>query len=125
MPIEKNGNKILAPNYQYLPASESMYALNVNNQWCANTTTEAEGSVFIQSLRPVRPFEAYLTVSGSAAARRIIPIFEEGESTGIINLPLRDDINVDTWFTLDGRKLFSKPTEKGVYIIDGKKVMVK
>jgi hypothetical protein len=125
MPIEKNGNKILAPNYQYLPASESMYALNVNNQWCTNTTTEAEGSVFIKNLRPVHPFEAYLTVNGSEAARRIIPIFEEGESTGIINLPLRDDIIVDTWFTLDGRKLFSKPTEKGVYINKGKKVLVK
>ncbi len=125
MPIEKNGNKIFVPNYQYLPASESMYALNVNNQWCANTTTEAEGSVFIKNLRPVHPFEAYLTVNGSEAARRIIPIFEEGESTGIINLPLRDDINVDTWFTLDGRKLFSKPTEKGVYINKGKKVLVK
>ena len=123
--VGMKGNKKLVPNYQNQQADATIYALNVNNQWCQNTASEVEGSVFIQSLRPVRPFEAYLTVSGSEAARRVIPIFEEGESTGIIDLPLRDDINVDTWFTLDGRKLFTKPTEKGVYINNGKKVLMK
>ena len=123
--VGMNGNKKLIPNYQNQTEDAGIWALNVNNQWSQNTASEVEGSVFIQSLRPVRPFEAYLTVSGSEVARRVIPIFEEGESTGIIDLPLRDDINVDTWFTLDGRKLFTKPTEKGVYINNGKKVMVK
>ena len=123
--VGMKGNKKLVPNYQNQQADATIYALNVNNQWCQNTASEVEGSVFIQSLRPVRPFEAYLTVSGSEVARRVIPIFEEGESTGIIDLPLRDDINVDTWFTLDGRKLFTKPTEKGVYLNGGKKVLVK
>ena len=123
--VGMNGNKKLIPNYQNQTEDAGIWALNVNNQWSQNTASEVEGSVFVQSLRPVRPFEAYLTVSGSEAARRVIPIFEEGESTGIIDLPLRDDINVDTWFTLDGRKLFTKPTEKGVYIHGSKKVMVK
>ena len=31
----------------------------------------------------------------------------------------------NAWYTLDGRKLAKKPTTKGVYIINGKKVMVK
>jgi hypothetical protein len=31
----------------------------------------------------------------------------------------------DEWYTLDGVKLNSKPTKQGVYINNGKKVMVK
>ena len=29
------------------------------------------------------------------------------------------------WYTLDGRRLSGKPTEKGIYIVDGKKVAIK
>ena len=123
--VGMNGNKKLVPNYQNQQANATIYALNVNNQWCQNTSTEVEGSAFISALRPIRPFEAYLSVSGAEAARRAIPIFEEGESTGIIALPLREDITDDTWYTIDGRKLFEKPAEKGVYLNGGKKVMVK
>jgi hypothetical protein len=35
-----------------------------------------------------------------------------------------DDMS-DEWYTLDGRKLNSKPTTKGLYIVNGKKVMIK
>ena len=33
--------------------------------------------------------------------------------------------NSDTWFTIDGRKLQSKPTKKGLYIHNGKKTLIK
>ena len=29
------------------------------------------------------------------------------------------------WYTLDGRQLNGKPTEKGVYIVNNKKVIIK
>ena len=31
----------------------------------------------------------------------------------------------DAWYTLDGRKLSGKPTQKGIYVNSGKKVLVK
>jgi hypothetical protein len=31
----------------------------------------------------------------------------------------------NSWYTLDGRKLQGKPTQKGAYIISGKKVVIK
>ena len=31
----------------------------------------------------------------------------------------------DAWYTLDGRKLNSMPTTKGVYVVKGKKVIIK
>ena len=36
-----------------------------------------------------------------------------------------DVSTVDTWCTLDGRKLDSAPTEKGIYLYHGKKIYVK
>ena len=29
------------------------------------------------------------------------------------------------WYTLDGRKLYEKPSQRGLYIVDGKKVVIK
>ena len=125
MPIEKKGNKTFVPNYQYLPASESMYALNVKNLWCTNTTTEAEGSVFVKNSRPVHPFEAYLTVSGADAAKRAIPIFDNELPTDIKNLTPSLSQGEGTLYDLTGRKVINGQLKKGVYIVNGKKVMVK
>ena len=34
-------------------------------------------------------------------------------------------INIDGWYTINGVKLNGKPTEKGIYIVNGRKVVVK
>jgi hypothetical protein len=31
----------------------------------------------------------------------------------------------DAWYTLDGRRLSGKPTQKGIYINNSKKVVIK
>ena len=36
-----------------------------------------------------------------------------------------NDNDADAWYTLDGRKLDSKPTRKGLYIHGGRKVVIK
>ena len=52
--------------------------------------------------------------------------FGDDEATGIISTTNdTNDTNSDAWFTLDGRKLSGKPTAKGLYIVNGKKVIVK
>jgi hypothetical protein len=35
------------------------------------------------------------------------------------------EISLDEWYSLDGRRLSGKPTTKGVYINNGKKVAIK
>ena len=122
----KNGNKKLAPCYQNQDAGNGIWALNVNNLWSKNTDTALEGSAFIQSLRSVHPFEAYMTTEGAAAARRVIPVFGDGDATGIADVrSMMSELRGETWYTLDGRKLQEKPTTKGVYIQNGRKVVVK
>jgi hypothetical protein len=31
----------------------------------------------------------------------------------------------DVWYTIDGRRLSGKPTKKGLYIVNGLKVVIK
>jgi hypothetical protein len=52
--------------------------------------------------------------------------FDDGETTGIITIT--DSVNSsnsDAWYTIDGMKLDGKPTKKGVYIVNGKKTVIR
>ena len=55
--------------------------------------------------------------------RVIVRLMEKGETTGIATMNVRELDN--KWYTLDGRQLQGQPTAKGLYIQNGKKVMVK
>ena len=51
---------------------------------------------------------------------------EETTTTGISTTNYTNFTNFNSdWYSLDGRRLNSKPTLKGVYIHDGKKVVIK
>ena len=53
---------------------------------------------------------------------------EEVETTGIVSIENGKwiiDNGAGAWYSLDGRKLDGKPTKKGVYINNGKKVVIK
>ena len=54
--------------------------------------------------------------------------FGDDEATGILNIEhstLNIEHSADAWFTLDGRKLSGKPSVKGVYVNNGRKVIIK
>ena len=69
--------------------------------------------------------KAFLALgSGSSAPLRMV-IDDDEETTGIASMADGIDNMSDEWYTLDGRKLNSKPTTKGLYIVNGKKVMIK
>ena len=73
----------------------------------------------------LKPFEAYLA-GCNVAARVFIEDFENG-TTAIkeLNAETGKAYNVDGWYTVNGIKLESMPTEKGVYINNGKKIVIK
>ena len=69
--------------------------------------------------------KAFLALgSGSSAPLRMV-IDDEEETTGVASMADGIDNMSDEWYTLDGRKLNGKPTAKGLYIVNGKKVMIK
>ena len=95
----------------------------------------------------IRPFRAYLLYTGSgdlsgtetATARRmsaeelpdVIDIvwmpaddLASGEATGI-RTTSGPSLNGEEWYDLQGRKLQGKPTKKGMYINNGRKMIIK
>lgn len=65
------------------------------------------------------------TYGGSSSGGKFRLVFqnEEEKPTNILSVD-NSQLSDDNWYTLDGRKLEGEPTEKGVYIVNGKKVMV-
>ncbi len=64
-----------------------------------------------------------ITVSDVNAIKQFVLNFDD-DPTGIKDLNGIKDSN-DTWFDLEGRKLAGKPSQKGIYINNGKKVTIK
>jgi len=75
----------------------------------------------------MKGFRAYFQLKGDAAglARAFSIDFGDGETTGIIAIGTdRADSTDNATYTLDGRRI-SKATQKGVYIQNGKKVIIR
>ncbi len=50
----------------------------------------------------------------------------DGEVTGIGTLETRTgEVTLDGWYTLDGTRLSGQPTQKGIFVNNGKKVVIK
>ena len=93
--------------------------LDVNDQKWYNQKNSAQA---------LKPMEAYLKLDAEAMkARVLVEDFENG-TTAIKSLTTDDIEGLKTsegWYTIDGIRLQSAPTEKGIYINNGKKVVVK
>lgn len=121
------GNVMLIPAFQSVEASPDIYTLNVGEA----SGSYAEGSVFISNYRSVRPFQAYTVHTNGARGEdiRYIPLTTLGGgtdgTTGIMEILQPAGSDAGAWYSLDGRKLDAKPTRKGVYIQNGKKIVIK
>ena len=77
------------------------------------------------------PFDAYLDYQsyfGTVGAHDVTLVFEDlnGGTTSINAAEFsRKAVSAEGWYTLNGVKLQGVPTEKGVYIQNGKKVVIK
>lgn len=60
----------------------------------------------------------------AARTRGSISIDGDSDTTGIVEVE-KEESRVAGWFTLDGRRYSSRPTRKGIYIYNGRKVMIK
>ena len=59
------------------------------------------------------------------AARRINIEFGDGEANSITLVNADSENAASGIYTLDGRKLSTEPMQKGMYIVNGKKIVVK
>ena len=95
----------------------------------------------------IKPFRAYLKYTGTADLTNTDPatnatrgstrsgslpevieiewVNAKGETTGIRSIDNGQWIIDNSWYSLDGRRLNGKPTKKGLYINNGKKVVIR
>ena len=104
--------------------------------WLGNTTqTKADGSARentwyepYTAAKDIVPFEAYLMYAPGVTAAPVITVEDiDGSVTAISQVKAGEfqAVKADGWYTLNGVKLNAAPTEKGVYINNGKKVVIK
>lgn len=120
-PVEGN-NRSFVPNFKnddyYNP---DIFLLNVGDEYEGHKP----GSVFSaeRDNRKAHPFEAYFVMNGNPA-KRYINIFDK-DASSIREIPANSR-TMKGAYDLMGRKMDSETTlPRGIYIIDGKMVMVK
>ena len=124
----KYGDRTLVPNFTN-QNDESILALNVNNDIVTNMASGNNGSKFVKGLRAVHPFEAYMTTTSGT---RSIDIFD-GMTTDVRGI--RDIKDVRDVRVYDMRGVLVKSStsmeeamqglKTGIYVVNGKKVIVK
>ena len=129
-----------------IPCNEPDLALTVADQFLGTmeekTFTDADmaaadyyvcnGKQFVKvrgagTLGANKAYLKFVTDQQQSAPQYISISGDLGEgTTGIDNLNVNDNLNDNeaTWYDLNGRKLNGKPAQKGIYIKNGKKVVV-
>ena len=78
---------------------------------------------------PINSFRAYFMLHGitvgNASNQAHSFVLNFGDETDGIAGVISNDVKTNGWFTIDGRRLNGEPTEKGIYIHQGRKVVVK
>ena len=72
--------------------------------------------------------KAYLLASSSGSVKGFKMEFEEDDATSLseeLRIKNEESVAAKAWHTLDGRKLNSKPTQRGIYIHNGRKEVLK
>ena len=81
--------------------------------------------------RQIRSYRAYFSVPyinghAEAKARAFALSFDGEETTGILGVSANyNGVTDEAWYSLDGVRLSGKPTQRGLYINNGKKVVIK
>lgn len=100
------------------------YVLRNDKFMKAGSSAGAKGTLKAGANTMVAPFRVYATMEGSSYDQLLI----NSSHTTAIRTINTDEMHGDgneTWYTINGVRLNSRPTTKGVYIVNGKKVVVK
>ena len=131
------GNAILTSVADEAAGDFSTNVLKGNDQ--ATATSGIDGKIYVLSKKDgydvgfysytgttLDANKAYLSISSVAASAPMwLPFGEPGETTDIDEVRNgNEEMRNAPWFTLDGRKLNGKPTAKGLYIVNGRKVII-
>lgn len=114
-------NYILTTKYFHLDKDENpLGEVKVGNQQCFYKWVKGNAKSNLAYLQLKNPSN-----DNAATAKTVIYLDWFGDTTGIHGMTAPSQVTSGkTYYTLDGRKVTS-PTQKGIYIINGKKIIIK
>ena len=120
-------------------SEDELSAINTKNKLSVNTSaTEIEAALiylfykgeFVLNAKGTLPAgKVYLDLrdtSNPTPAPRLYIVAGDSNTTEIEDVRCKkEDVQNERWFTLDGRMLQGKPTQKGLYIKNGSKIVIR
>jgi len=91
-----------------------------NTLYYPNASNNADGNYHVNACRAY----FHVDLTGAANVRAFVLGFGEDEQTGIASLSA-DAKDGGAWYSLDGCRLSGKPTQRGVYVNNGCKIVIK
>ena len=107
----------LTGTMEYLSGATDMYIMQKDNVWNKCTATDYPGPC-------VLPMRAYIQANGTATARLFSTFSNADGSTTVVNGLQLDADAAGEIYDLQGRKV-TTPQRNGLYIVNGKKMIVK
>lgn len=100
------------------------YVLRNDKFMKAGSSAGAKGALKAGANTTAAPFRVYATMEGGSYDQLLI---NSSHTTAIRTINTDETLadGNETWYTINGVRLNSRPTTKGVYIVNGKKVVVK
>jgi hypothetical protein len=128
----KGGNKIVGvyatTSIQSTDAQMVSWLGNTAQKKADGTARENKWYEPYSAAKDIAPFEAYLMYAPGVSQAPLITVEEaDGSTTAISEVKAGEfqAVKADGWYTVNGVKLNAAPTEKGIYINNGKKIVVK
>ena len=120
IPTDATTNQAVAPEFKgTLTGGTIAASTSTKNNYAFN----GKQFVWVKEALPVAANKCWLEISNSAnAAPAMTIVFGEVTGIGVID---KGQLTNDIWYDLNGRKLEGRPTKKGVYINNGRKVVIK
>ena len=109
----------VAPEFQGTLAGTTIAA---STEGQTNYAFNGKQFVFVKNAIEVGPNKAWLSVNTGVPSARITIVFDETTKIATTNIT---NLTNGNWYDLNGRKLDKMPTKKGVYLFNGRKVVVK
>ena len=120
IPTDATTNQAVAPEFKgTLTGGTIAASTSTKNNYAFN----GKQFVWVKEALPVAANKCWLEIPNSAnAAPAMTIVFGEATGIGVIDNGQRTS---GDWYDLNGRKLQGRPTKKGVYINNGRKVVIK